>query len=98
MITLSAPHLKPSWSPGVTMCKEPWCGESVRPVAAQQFNILTVDPASGGEASVLYYGERSRSAPDGLKSHIYSAWVPLSFGADGAVLPMTYPASFEVEL
>jgi hypothetical protein len=35
-----------------TICKLPYCGESVRPVAAQQFNVLRL----GGE--LLYYGPR----------------------------------------
>jgi hypothetical protein len=41
-------------------------GESVRPVAAQQFNVLQL----GGE--YLYYGERWQSTPSGLKADDFS--------------------------
>ena len=51
---------------GALMCKLPWCGESVRPVAAQMFNVL----ALGGEP--VYYGERWQSTTSGLKSEDFS--------------------------
>jgi len=46
----------------------------------------------------LYYGERANSAPDRLFSHNFQAWVPMSFADDGAILPLTFPATFQLNL
>ena len=56
----------------------------------------TVDPPA--EPTLLYYGERSRSAPDGLKGHNYQAWVPVRFQSDGSVSPMQFLQAFQVPL
>jgi hypothetical protein len=74
------------------MCKLPWCGESVRPVAAQQFNAL----ALGGEH--LYYGERWQSTPSGLKSEDFSYLGPLQFTADGVAKRLEFTDSFSLPL
>ena len=47
---------------------------------------------------LLYYGERANSTPDGNFSHNFQAWVPLQFDDSGAMLPMTFPASFQLDL
>lgn len=73
-------------------------------VPAQQFNVIEVPLASstadkGSESkAILYFGEMSQSASDGLKSHNLQAWVPLRFAEDGAILPMTFPQSFELDV
>lgn len=71
-------------------------------VPAQQFNVITVnvlDNTSGGVTQeILYYGERANSAPDRLFSHNFQAWVPLQFSTNGAILPMTFPPSFQLTL
>ncbi len=69
-------------------------------VPAQQFNVIPVatSGASGSSTTWLYYGERANSAPDGLFSHNFQAWVPLSFDAQGAIQRLTFPATFELNL
>jgi hypothetical protein len=70
-------------------------------VPAQQFNVIntwTTNAAGDVEKTVLYYGERANSAPDRLFSHNFQAWVPLSFGPQGEMLPMTFPPSFQLNL
>ena len=70
-------------------------------VPAQQFNVIssvTSDAEGNVGTTVLYYGERANSAPDRLFSHNFQAWVPLSFAEDGAILPLTFPASFQLNL
>ena len=65
-------------------------------VPAQQFNVIVAECA--GEDEILYYGERANSAPDGLFSHNFQAWVPLKFTPEGGILPMTFPPSFQLDL
>ena len=65
-------------------------------VPAQQFNVIVTECAGGDQ--ILYYGERANSAPDGLFSHNFQAWVPLQFTPEGAILPMTFPPSFQLDL
>ena len=77
---------------GALMCKLPWCSESTRPVAAQQFNAL----ALGGE--VLYWGERWQSTPSGLKSEDFSYMEPLRFDEKGVMQRMRFTDTFELSL
>ena len=71
-------------------------------VPAQQFNVISARTAAAdGSVSdaILYYGERANSAPDRLFSHNFQSWVPLAFDeATGAILRMTFPASFTLNL
>lgn len=70
-------------------------------VPAQQFNVIsaaTIDAAGSVGTTFLYYGERANSAPDRLFSHNFQAWVPMSFGEDGAILPLSFPQTFELNL
>ena len=70
-------------------------------VPAQMFNVIvapTVDLSGAVENTYIFYGERFNSAPDGLFSHGYQAWVPLVFDASGNIEPMTFPASFQLNL
>jgi hypothetical protein len=82
----SSPHLM------ATMCKLPYCGESVRPVAAQQFNVLSL----GGEH--LYYGERWQSTLSGLKAEDFSYMEPLRFDNFGVMKRMNFTDRFELPL
>jgi hypothetical protein len=77
---------------GALMCKLPWCSESVRPVAAQQFNAL----ALGGE--FLYWGERWQSTLSGLKSEDFSYMEPLRFDEKGIMQRMKFTDTFELTL
>ena len=74
------------------MCKLPWCSESVRPVAAQQFNVL----ALGGE--FLYWGERWQSTLSGLKSEDFSYMEPLRFDEKGLMQRMKFTDMFKLAL
>lgn len=65
-------------------------------VPAQQFNVIAADTVGG--TTFMYYGERANSAPDGLFSHNFQAWTPLTFDAEGGLLPLTFPAAFDLEL
>ena len=51
-----------------------------------------------GTTIFFYYGERANSAPDRLFSHNFRAWVPLGFAENGAILPLTFPATFQLNL
>ena len=66
--------------------------DAVRPVAAQQFNVLRL----GGEH--LYWGERWQSTPTGLKADDFSYMEPLRFDADGVMQRMKFTPSFELSL
>lgn len=68
-------------------------------IPAQQFNVVQVPSPNGAAPTVLYYGERSKSAPDGLKSHNFQAWAPLAFDSStGAIVNLTFPATFMLDL
>jgi hypothetical protein len=75
-----------------TVCKLPYCGESLRPVAAQQFNVLSL----GGKH--LYYGERWQSTPTGFKADDFSYMEPLRFDANGVAQRMEFTDNFELLL
>ena len=77
---------------GVRLCKLPWCGESVRPVKAQQFNVLQL----GGQH--VYYGERWQSTPTGYKADDFSYLQPLSFDEHGVVQRLKFADSFELAI
>ncbi len=66
-------------------------------VPAQIFNVNTFRGKDGQEA-IVYYGERSKSAPDGLKSHNYQAWQPIAFKPDRTIELFDFPATFEVHV
>lgn len=71
-------------------------------VPAQQFNVIQV-PVYGNATNYpytfLYYGERANSAPDGLFSHDYQAWVPLNFDPNtGAIERLTFPNTFTLNI
>ena len=69
-------------------------------VPSQQFNVITAYTTDGvsNSETILYYGERANSAPDRLFSHNFQAWVPLTFDDNGAIQPMTFPATFMLNL
>jgi hypothetical protein len=71
-------------------------------VPAQQFNVISVRVAGSSPGSVqnaiLYYGERANSAPDRLFSHNFQAWVPLEFDDAGGIKPMSFPATFQLDI
>jgi hypothetical protein len=46
----------------------------------------------------MYVGDHWQSAPDGLKSHDFTVWAPLSFGADGALSAQGFQNSFVVDV
>jgi len=74
------------------MCKLPFCGESIRPVAAQQFNVLQL----GGQH--LYFGERWQSTPTGYKADDFSYLEPLRFDQNGVVQRLNFTDSFDLPL
>ena len=53
---------------------------------------------STGSAQFMYVGDHWQSAPDGLKSHDFTVWAPLSFAADGALSSMGFESSFIVDV
>ena len=68
-------------------------------VPAQQFALLTLRNASGGQPAILYYGERFRSAASGLKGEDFSYLAPLQFDDTGAqVLKFTFVDEFTLQL
>jgi hypothetical protein len=75
-----------------TLCKLPYCGESTRPVAAQQFNVLRLGDRH------LYYGERWQSTPTGLKADDFSYLEPLRFDGNGVVQRLNFTDSFALPL
>lgn len=70
-------------------------------VPAQQFNVISLpvfNAPGAPDTAILYYGERANSAPDGIFAHNFQAWVPMSFDATGAILPLTFPPTFTLNL
>lgn len=65
-------------------------------VPAQQFNVATL-PISSEETIHLYYGERFRSSPDGLKAHDFQAWIPIRF-IDACIQPMFFLSNFTLNI
>lgn len=45
-----------------------------------------------------YYGDRWQSSPDGIKSHDFTYFFPLSFQADGNVTDMRVVDSFQIDI
>lgn len=70
-------------------------------VPAQQFNVISIPVfnSTGGVApAFLYYGERANSAPDHLFANNFQAWVPMTFDSAGGIEPLTFPASFTLNI
>ncbi|KAL0483063.1 hypothetical protein AKO1_014963 [Acrasis kona] len=63
---------------------------------AQQNHIVEVDTPNGKE--YIWTGDRWQQAPDGIKAHDPQTWVPLKFGEDGSVLPITWVDEFEIDV
>ena len=103
--TLVAPELNPcldGTAPvfGGATHNVPCIGHGERfKIPAQQFNNIHVRAATGGEDTWMFYGERSKSAPDGFKSHNAQAWVPFTFAKNGELLPFgDMPETFALEI
>jgi len=65
-------------------------------VPAQQFNVITFNTKSGKQ--YMYYGERFRSSPDGIKSRDFQAWIPIHLNERKAIQPMQWVDSFHIDL
>ena len=66
-------------------------------VPAQQFNVATL-PISSDETLYLYYGERFRSSPDGIKGHDFQAWIPIEFMENDIPKPMKFYDNFTIDI
>lgn len=66
-------------------------------VPAQQFNVATLQ-VPPEETLYMYYGERFRSSPDGMKGHDFQAWIPIEFSANDTLQPMKFYANFTVNI
>ena len=53
---------------------------------------------SSGNAQFMFIGDHWQSAPDGLKSHDFTVWAPLSFAADGTMASSGFQNSFTVDV
>jgi len=68
---------------------------SVPAIPAQQTWVAKI-PA-GGEPDYIWVGDQWGSAPDGVKAHDLQYWsAPLSFTADGRILPMKFVADWQI--
>lgn len=65
-------------------------------IPAQQFNVVSLN--INGNSTFIYYGERSMSAPDRLKSHNFQAWVPMEFQPNGEIRKLNFPSTFILEV
>jgi len=65
-------------------------------VDAQQFDVATLTTLNG--TVNMYYGERFRSSPDGIKSHDFQAWIPLEFNSTGHLQPMRWMDSWQLNV
>ena len=64
---------------------------------SQQTDIFAYTDSNGDE-QFLYIGDHWQSAPDGLKSHDFTVWAPLSFTTDGNVTTSGFQSSFIIDV
>jgi hypothetical protein len=62
---------------------------------AQQTAVVAV-PDGTGNTAYLWIGDRWQSAPDGLKAHDFTYWVPIPFYANGSIGRLTWVDAFNV--
>ena len=72
-------------------------GAGVQNFGSQQTDIFAYTDSAGAE-QFMYVGDHWQSAPDGLKSHDFTVWAPLSFTADGNVTTRGFESSFTVDV
>jgi len=65
-------------------------------IPAQQFGVVSLRTSKG--PSFLYYGERFRSSPDGIKARDFQAWIPLEFDGNGNIQKMQWLDQFQLDL
>jgi hypothetical protein len=53
---------------------------------------------SNSTQQFMYVGDHWQSSPDGLKSHDFTVWAPLTFDANGIASSPGYLSSFEVDV
>ena len=55
----------------------------------QQQGVSALPGANGTDVQLMWSGERWQQSPDGRKEHDPQAWVPIQFGADGSMQPLS---------
>jgi beta-xylosidase len=68
-----------------------------RPVLQAQQNFVIQYPSPTG-VGYIWTGDRWNAAPDGLFGHDPQTWAPMTFDAEGAIMPMAFHESFAIEL
>jgi hypothetical protein len=63
---------------------------------AQQNYVAEVDTPTG--TVFLWSGDRWEQSPDGLKSHDPQFWTPLTFNADGSIVPPVWLDNFTLNV
>ena len=78
----------------------PWtkqAGGALPSLASQATDVFAYTDSSGAQ-QFLYIGDHWQSAPDGLKSHDFTVWAPLTFSPTGAVGSAGFEANFTIDL
>lgn len=77
----------------------PWDPNSTAvATSAQQTNVFPVTSASDGTVTWMWQGDRWQSAPDGLKSHDFTYWTPLTFLQNGSIAHLQWENTFTVDV
>ena len=107
---LTAPSALGPWTnrsatvdPGCPMWAQADCfgmgpGEVCNPVTQAQQNFVAKVPLADGSTKFVWTGDKWQTASDGLWGHDPQTWLPLEFDADGAILPLAWVDSFELDV
>lgn len=66
-------------------------------LSAQSTDLFSYD-SGGGALAYMYVGDAWQSAPDGVKGHDFTRWLPLEFDTNGTIRPLRNVATFNITL
>ena len=81
-----------------TNCFQMGPGAICNPVTQAQQNFVIEVPLAGGGSALVWTGDRWQQSPDGTYAQQPQTWLPLSFDGSGAIAPLAWVDSFELDV
>jgi hypothetical protein len=92
-----------SLDPGCPMGKQATCfdvgpGKVCNPITQSQQNYVITVPLTNGESAFIWTGDKWQQSPDKDYDEQPQVWLPLSFDADGSLLPLAFVDTFTLDV